>query len=45
MKFGMAEAKVVVTLFEPGSRSGMEGLQEQEGADPRMTDVSYKSLI
>ena len=45
MKFGMAEAKVVATLFEPGSRSGMEEVQEQEGADPRMADVSYKSLI
>ena len=44
-RFGMAEANVCSTPFEPRSSFGMEEVQEQEGVDRGMADVPYKSLV
>lgn len=43
-KYGMAEAKVVSTPFEPGSTFGTEEVQDQEGVDPEMIEILYRSL-
>ena len=44
-KFGMAEAKVVTTPFEPGSTFGSDDVEDQEGVDPSMAEVPYRSLV
>ena len=44
-KFGMAEAKVLPAPFKPGSTFGMGEVHEQEGVDPGMAHVPYKSLV
>ena len=36
---------MVSTQFEMGSTFRIEEVQEQEGVDPRMVDVPYKSRV
>ena len=43
--FGMADAKIVSTPFEPGSTFGSKDALEQERVDFGMVDVPYRSLV
>ena len=46
-KFGMGDAKVVSTPFEPGSQLGLAEVGEEAGMGlhPEMADVPYRSLV
>lgn len=44
-RFGMADAKTVSTPFEPGGNFGAENISVQEGVDPEMVDIPYRSLV
>ena len=44
-RYGMGDAKIVSTPFEPGSTFGSEDVLDQERVDPGMVDVPYRSLV
>ena len=44
-KFGMAEAKVVSTPFEPGSTFGSDDVEDQGGVDSSMVEIPYRTLV
>ena len=44
-RYGMGDAKIVSTPFEPGSTFGSVDELDQERVDPGMVDVPYRNLV